>query len=151
MTDEELASVIADGIGTMPGFTATFTPEEIDGVATFVAALAPAAEATTPQPLDAPPGEAIFLGNCAECHGAFGEGDSGPVLAGNEGPGAIADRRHTPLQDPFPPQFGASQQLAEALSLGVPIYGEDPVPRFVDDSREVGQEELPGVGSESLA
>lgn len=83
MTDEELASVIADGIGTMPGFTATFTPEEIDGVATFVAALAPAAEATTPQPLDAPPGEAIFLGNCAECHGAFGEGDSGPVLAGS--------------------------------------------------------------------
>jgi mono/diheme cytochrome c family protein len=84
LTDEELTSVVADGVGTMPGFTAAFTPEEIEAMARFVAALGPAAEVTTPRPLDAPPGEAIFLGNCAECHGAFGEGDSGPTLAGSD-------------------------------------------------------------------
>jgi mono/diheme cytochrome c family protein len=84
LTDEELTSVVADGVGTMPGFKAAFTPEEIEAVARFVAALGPATEVTTPRPLDAPPGEAIFLGNCAECHGAFGEGDSGPMLAGSD-------------------------------------------------------------------
>ncbi|MDH3498531.1 MAG: c-type cytochrome [Acidimicrobiia bacterium] len=62
-------SLIADGLGSMPGFSTTLTDVEIDALVQRAAGYAVV-------------GPTIFADQCAACHGALGEGLTGPALAG---------------------------------------------------------------------
>lgn len=85
-------SIVTNGLGDMPALAAKLTPEQIQLVADYVAARAPALTPTTSSapetsgatntPTTSPPdpGAPLFAANCASCHGAQGEGDIGPSL-----------------------------------------------------------------------
>ncbi len=77
--------ITAEGAGIMPGFAEQLTPEQIDLVAAHVGVLGgatPAVEDGVGADLAVPSAaaEALYLTNCAACHGVVGEGGSdGPL------------------------------------------------------------------------
>ncbi len=73
---QELSTLITEGRGGMPAFAATLGPEEIEGVADYVAGL----RAATEEPSAAEAGAELFSQHCAACHGADGSGGTGPSL-----------------------------------------------------------------------
>ncbi len=81
-TDAELASVIADGRGSMPGFGTAFSESEITAVALYTAALSLDTQTVAPPQAIPADGLSLFLGHCSECHGESGEGKTAPNLAG---------------------------------------------------------------------
>jgi mono/diheme cytochrome c family protein len=84
LAEADLTVVIADGIGSMPGFAGSFSGGELEAMVEYVTSLSPGTEAATAPPTEADSGESIFLENCSECHGALGEGDTAPALAGSD-------------------------------------------------------------------
>ena len=83
-SEAELTSVIADGRGSMPGFGGAFSESEISAMVSFTAALTPDTQIAAPPQAIAADGLSLFLGHCSECHGDFGEGKTGPTLAGTD-------------------------------------------------------------------
>ncbi len=82
-----VGSIVANGIGTMPGFSDTLTSDQIQLVASHVASIAPTIDITTdgstdddPNAEPADPGTALYNLNCASCHGVAGVGDSASAL-----------------------------------------------------------------------
>ncbi len=62
---EETTTVIAQGVSGMPAFSATLTAEQIESLASY---------------LDELVGASVYVRECAGCHGAAGEGGTGPSL-----------------------------------------------------------------------
>jgi ubiquinol-cytochrome c reductase cytochrome c subunit len=79
--DDEIASVVGSGQGAMPGFAETLSTDDITAliayIETAVEAASPSEPATGPATIS---GQAVFIANCATCHGADGGGGSGPSL-----------------------------------------------------------------------
>ena len=80
----ELIAVITHGVGTMPTFGGTLSPEEIESVAEYVGTLSTVSdeEASEPPGEDNARGAELFGSQCALCHGSDGAGGSGPGLIG---------------------------------------------------------------------
>ncbi len=81
LTDAELVSVISNGRGAMPGFSALLDSAAIHAVVAYVDAARAAfgTQANTPQ--DAVLGRQVYVVTCAACHGLTGGGGLGPSLA----------------------------------------------------------------------
>ena len=62
---EETTAVITQGASGMPAFSATLTAEQIESIASH---------------LDELVGASVYVRECAGCHGAAGEGGTGPSL-----------------------------------------------------------------------
>ncbi len=84
-----VGSIVANGVGTMPGFSDRLTAEQIQLVGAHVASIAPSIDATGDDSDDGTdggsagatdPGAALFALNCSSCHGANGEGGSADAL-----------------------------------------------------------------------
>lgn len=69
-------AVVADGKGSMPGFSGSLSAEQIRQIVDFTRADPAGVAAGTPD------GKAIYLDQCAACHGDFGEGTYGPAFKG---------------------------------------------------------------------
>ncbi len=76
---EDITAVIANGAGTMPGYSGTLTPEQIDAVSAHSFDLQTAGATTTTQPTG---GASLYVSYCSACHGASGKGAIGPPLVG---------------------------------------------------------------------
>ena len=74
---ETARQIIAEGGGheTMPVWGEVLTPEQLDALVTFTLA---AAEGTSVEV-----GQELYIQNCANCHGEFGEGGPNPSRAGD--------------------------------------------------------------------
>ncbi len=72
LSDADRYSIIAEGFRSMPGFSLTLTPDELQGITDYVARFV---EASTV-------GEEIWTGQCAPCHGSNGEGVVAPSIRG---------------------------------------------------------------------
>ena len=74
---ETARQIIAEGGGheTMPVWGEVLTPEQLDALVTFTLA---AAEGTSVEV-----GQELYIQNCANCHGEFGEGGLNPSRAGD--------------------------------------------------------------------
>jgi ubiquinol-cytochrome c reductase cytochrome c subunit len=100
-----------------------FSPEEIDAIVAYLAALVPGGEPIPAVDIaqgDLVRGAALFLENCAGCHGAGGTGDS-------VGGGQIAPSLYPP--DPV--------QIAEAIRVGpgvMPRFGAETLDQSDVDS-----------------
>ncbi len=73
----ELQSIIANGSGGMPGYSASLDSSVVSGLASFTKAMQSSSATTSPPPTG---GEDIYGARCAGCHGGNGEGASGPSL-----------------------------------------------------------------------
>ena len=119
-----------------------FTPEEIDRIVAYVATLGdgPVIPYVSPEEASLPDGAALYVSNCAPCHGAAGNG-------GAAGRNAIAPALHraTPLE------------IAEAVVVGpgqMPVFGfsqeeRDAVVGYVDhldDEEHPGGADIGGIG-----
>ena len=82
LTDAELVSVISNGRGAMPGFSALLDAEEIHAVVSYVDATRAAFGTEAGIPQDAVLGRQVYVVTCAACHGLTGAGGLGPSLAG---------------------------------------------------------------------
>jgi mono/diheme cytochrome c family protein len=78
LTNEELVSVIADGVGGMPGYSATLGADEIESIAQFVADLGNAPRTEGPSPIAL--GAVVYGESCAVCHGVDASGASARAL-----------------------------------------------------------------------
>jgi mono/diheme cytochrome c family protein len=81
LTSAELATVVAAGQGAMPAFSETLSAEDITALTAFMEAAVEAA--IPPEPPIVPAalsGQALFISNCATCHGADAGGGSAPSL-----------------------------------------------------------------------
>ena len=84
----QMVSIVKNGVGSMPGFAGSLSQAEIDAVSSFSVGLqSPSATTTSTStttttlgPGGTVDGGAVYAANCAICHGASGEGDSGPSL-----------------------------------------------------------------------
>ncbi len=85
----QMVSIVKNGVGSMPGFGGSLSQAEIDAVSSYSVRLQrPSGETTTTSsttsttlaPGAAVDAVAVYSANCAICHGASGEGDSGPSL-----------------------------------------------------------------------
>ncbi|MCL1594308.1 MAG: c-type cytochrome [Actinomycetia bacterium] len=68
---------VANGVGSMPGFSSALSSAEVDAVSSYSVRLQ---SATTTAPTDSPQnveGSDIYTSECAACHGASGEGGTG--------------------------------------------------------------------------
>ncbi|MGC5627106.1 cytochrome c [Georgenia sp. Z1344] len=98
-----------------PAGNPSFTPEEINQVAAFVAALGPGpsvptAEQVDPEMGDAANGMELFRTNCAMCHNAVGAG------------GALSEGRYAPALDGSTPT-----EIYEAMLTGpqsMPVFND---------------------------
>lgn len=72
-TFEDLRLIIAQGVGGMPAFAPTLTPDQLDGITAYIQQLAV---------LEV--GSNLYSGLCTACHGVSGEGGAGPALAGSD-------------------------------------------------------------------
>jgi mono/diheme cytochrome c family protein len=79
MTLEDLTAVIANGAGTMPGYSSRLTPQQVEAVATHSLGLQDATVSTTLAPTGGAP---LYIAYCSACHGANGAGAIGPALVG---------------------------------------------------------------------
>jgi mono/diheme cytochrome c family protein len=73
MSLDEVAAVIANGAGGMPGFAGSLDGDALDSLSSFVVAF----RTSTPSPTAAAPrtsGSDIYAAECAGCHGPSGEG-----------------------------------------------------------------------------
>ena len=119
-----------------------FTAEEIEQIVAYVATLGtgPAVPAVAPQTASLQQGAALYIGNCAPCHGAGANG-------GAAGRDAIAPGLHraTPLE------------IAEAMVVGpgqMPVFGfskeeSDAVVAYVDHlgtADDPGGADIGGIG-----
>ncbi len=78
-----IVSAIANGVGTMPGFSAMLSTEEISAIASVTRSMqSPTATTTTAAPLsETATGVEIYAASCAGGHGPAGEGSAvGPSL-----------------------------------------------------------------------
>jgi mono/diheme cytochrome c family protein len=78
LSNEELVSIIANGRGGMPGYSATLATEEIEAIAQFVADLGTAPGTEGPSPIAL--GAVVYGENCAACHGVDASGASARAL-----------------------------------------------------------------------
>lgn len=119
-----------------------FSPEEIDRIVAYVASLGdgPLVPYVSPGRASLQDGAALYIGNCAPCHGAAGNG-------GAAGRNAIAPALHraTPLE------------IAEAMVVGpgqMPVFGfsqqeRDAVVDYVDhldEEEDPGGADIGGIG-----
>jgi ubiquinol-cytochrome c reductase cytochrome c subunit len=119
-----------------------FSPEEIEQIVAYVATLGegPAIPETTTEGASLQDGAALYIGNCAPCHGAAANG-------GAAGRDAIAPGLHraTPLE------------IAEAIVVGpgqMPVFGfsqdeRDAVVAYVDhldEADDPGGADIGGIG-----
>ena len=119
-----------------------FTSEQIEDIVAYVASLGdgPAIPFVAPETASLQDGAALYIGNCAPCHGAAGNG-------GAAGRDAIAPALHraTPLE------------IAEAIVVGpgqMPVFGfsqeeRDAVVAYVDhldDAEDPGGADIGGIG-----
>ncbi len=78
-----IAGLIANGVGTMPGFAGAMSAPQIDAVAAVTKAMQSPTATTTTRAVS-PPGSinagALYGQFCAECHGSSGQGGSGPSV-----------------------------------------------------------------------
>jgi len=79
MTSEDIAAVVANGAGTMPGYSSQLTPDQIEAVSAHSLGLQDATVSTTLAPAGGAP---LYISYCSACHGANGEGAIGPALVG---------------------------------------------------------------------
>jgi mono/diheme cytochrome c family protein len=84
LSQPQIVTITANGLGTMRGYAGTLSPAEINNVSQYVAAFGARAGATT---TTAPPGSPIsgsdlYMQNCSGCHGLHGEGGPGGAVAG---------------------------------------------------------------------
>lgn len=84
LTDAELVSVISNGRGAMPGFSALLNAGDIDALVGYVDATRAAAGNEVVIPQDALLGSQVYVVTCATCHGLDGGGGLGPQLASTE-------------------------------------------------------------------
>ena len=80
MSLEDLTAVIANGAGTMPGYSSQLTQQQIDAVSAHSFGLQDATVSTTLAPTGG--GAPLYVAYCSACHGANGEGAIGPPLVG---------------------------------------------------------------------
>ncbi len=73
LSDEELATIIADGQGSMPGFGEELSPDDLSALVDHVRSLSGEAPVTAT-------GDELYAQWCAVCHGGQGEGGTGPSL-----------------------------------------------------------------------
>ena len=79
LTDTEMVSVISNGRGAMPGFSAILTSETIDAVVTYIDATR-AAAGDGGVVSEAAIGLDTYISVCSSCHGLDGGGGLGPSL-----------------------------------------------------------------------
>lgn len=82
LTRDDLAAVVRDGRGTMPGFAGVITADEVGAVVAFMEELASAASgpAVGPDSAVVAEGARLFTNNCSQCHGPDASGGEGPAL-----------------------------------------------------------------------
>ncbi len=78
LTNEELLTIIANGVGGMPGYSAILDADEIESIAQFVADLGSAPRTEGPSPVAL--GAVVYGENCAACHGVDASGASARSL-----------------------------------------------------------------------
>jgi mono/diheme cytochrome c family protein len=81
LTDAELVSVVSNGRGAMPGFSAILDATSIDAVVAYVDAARAAAGNEVEIPQDEVLGRQVYVVTCATCHALDGSGGLGPSLA----------------------------------------------------------------------
>lgn len=121
-SDDQIAAIIAEGSGGMPGFGSELSSEGIDGLVFFVQSSFGETVATTS-------GADLYAQLCATCHGADGEGGAGPPLGQlaldvdelsaliNEGKGSMPG---------FATQLGADDLVTLIDFLEASFGGQDP-------------------------
>ncbi|MBT8192661.1 MAG: c-type cytochrome [Acidimicrobiia bacterium] len=80
----DIVAISTNGSGTMPGYAASLSGEEIANVSAYVASLGANAgvTTTTTAPGTVLFGSTLYMQNCSGCHGLHGEGGpGGPVAA----------------------------------------------------------------------
>lgn len=77
VTAGEISAVVSDGAGAMPAFSSSLSDPELEAVITFTRLLVTESAALQP-PTDT--GAELYIGLCASCHGADGDGGAGPPL-----------------------------------------------------------------------
>ncbi len=89
-TASDTVSAVADGVGSMPGFSESLTDTEITAVSDYSVAFQPQTQGATSAASTAAPSvtasaeaAGLYEANCAACHGAGGEGGVGPTLTGS--------------------------------------------------------------------
>lgn len=80
LTDAELVSVVSNGRGAMPGFSAILDAASIDAVVAYVDAARAAAGNLVVIPQDEVLGRQVYVVTCATCHALDGSGGRGPSL-----------------------------------------------------------------------
>lgn len=78
LTNDELVSIIANGRGTMPGYSASLSTDEIESIAQFVADLGSEPRTDGPSPVAL--GAVVYGEKCAVCHGVDASGASARAL-----------------------------------------------------------------------
>jgi mono/diheme cytochrome c family protein len=84
LSQSQIVSITASGIGTMRGYAGTLSAAEIDNVSRYVASFGAVAGATTTTtPAGSPiSGATLYMQNCSGCHGLHGGGGPGGAVAG---------------------------------------------------------------------
>ncbi len=91
LSSSEVVAVIANGRGSMPGYSATLSAGQIQALADYL--LARSAVPTTTAPPSATPrsGSAVYAASCAGCHGASGGNLVGTTLSTSQLVSVISD------------------------------------------------------------
>ena len=81
-TRSATVGAVANGVGSMPGFSGSLSSAEIDAVSSYSVRLQSSSATTTSTTMPAADagGSQIYASQCAACHGASGGGGIGPSL-----------------------------------------------------------------------
>ena len=84
LSQMQIATIIDNGRGSMPGFSGNLSSAEITNVARYVASLGTGAGVTTTTTPPGSPvaGSTLYMQSCSGCHGLHGEGGGGGPVAG---------------------------------------------------------------------
>ncbi|NNC91909.1 MAG: cytochrome c, partial [Acidimicrobiia bacterium] len=118
LSRSRIASITANGVGTMRGYADSLSSAEIDNVSGYLASFGALAGATTTTTAAGSPisGSTLYMQNCSGCHGLHGEGGPGGAVAGS-GLGRSAIVSLTEVGASGMPAYGSQLSSAEIAAI----------------------------------